>query len=519
MVIWLWLGKTGKNCSRTWMPSHLLLQRRNTPLCLQTLMLRYPLKTLDSLLVAKVMVFLSSGLAFYGCFGDPPATNSGTITDPSTGGQSGTNGQTNNLGGQTDTNGQAGISGKGGEMNGKGGTAGMVSEGGSSGQGSQGQSGMAGIAGMAGMAGMASVAGMAGMAGSVPTTCPTVVVDTGATCEPQYENDGQNCCFQGHVCESGVCKKGICDPIIVADGNVLGGMKVAESEGIVVTDDYLYWGTSHTENIIRISKKAGSNPQIWVTGMPNYHMVSDGQYLYTNDNDSGRIHRSSIANGGVVKIAEIPNVKPAYARIAVKGDWVYAAYFSTEVMLDRGLYRVKTDGSTPVGEVIKKDVSVYSVTADDTHLYWLNMDTGNLERIPFLANDMLGESEIVAQVVQNSRSALANNATHVFVGSEEKIFSVEKKIGGLVTNIGSHGGHTYDMVIDDHFVYWNTFEGLTFRVPKLGGVQQSLTSSAQFDFQFHFLAQDCNNVYMTGKYPGSEPNSIPPIEYLWKLGK
>jgi hypothetical protein len=459
---------------------------------------------------------LAFGTTMGGCFGPAPNTRSFETDSSSKAGQSGNIGETSGFSNAGSTNnngnnGNSGNSGNAGQTSGTNGQSGMAGT-----MGEAGTVGMAGTAGMIGIAGMAGSPNPGGMAGSIGTagnplgTCPALGIEVENGCDPTLLQDPQNCCVSGRSCQGGSCLDGVCQPVVLVSGSVQ-SQAITNSLGIACNDSHLIWGTGDGNQVVRVTKDGSVQPSIVLDQISNDYILIDGDEFYFTARYDGRVYSAKVNGGsGFTKLADIPMVEPFNARFSKRGNWLYVPLLAGP---DSGLFQISTDPNNLKTNRIGDISHAFASVVDDNYLYWTDLDTKRVNRATVNDQGEVGPIETFAQFTTLERGPMKQDSENLYLASDYTLYQIPKDKSPRVllkdlTEVIS------DILVDDNYIYWSTWEGTLQRLPKKGG-KSTLYTMGDGPYQYNYMAQDCNTIYITGKY--KDPNVGGP--YLLKIAK
>jgi len=160
------------------------------------------------------------------------------------------------------------------------------SSGGATSTGAGGQGAAAGSGGGGAAGGDAGGNGGDGGGGECTTTYDDCNADVSDGCETHLFSDSEHCGVCGHSCGGGDCDNGVCQPVAIDNGHVLG----IDYDALVHEGDYLYFTGSASTSVLptqsgvfRLAKSGGDPELLADTCADCSHLVLEGDWLYVLD--------------------------------------------------------------------------------------------------------------------------------------------------------------------------------------------------------------------------------------------
>ena len=280
-----------------------------------------------------------------------------------------------------------------------------------------------------------------------PTACATACID--------LQSDPQHCGACGHDCLGAACRKGMCEPLVVASGLV-------EPQAIAVDDSHVYWTTAG--GAVRRAPKVGGAVETLTEEQdsPSTIVVDDKRAFWLNA-ATGAVMRQSKDGGGKPKLLS----NGTGARGLAQDD--ASIYFCRKVK--KGDVRVvQKMGGGPVTLAVKQSLPADLHVRGDT-LFWSgfadaaddddddddddSVPGGYVRSMPRLGGAdvttlALGEGEIFALTSLDDIPIWADR-------TNERIRAFSPEEGGPVTFVADQD--VRGLTADATAIYWSTAGG------------------------------------------------------------
>ena len=294
--------------------------------------------------------------------------------------------------------------------------------------------------------------GTVGDGGSSGTVGDGATAGDGASsaCGADLQRDETNCGRCGHDCGGGKCAEGVCQPVLLAEGQRVAGL---------ATDGQMLYATSYGgQQVLAIEKTPGLGSVKPIGGaiIAPMGVAVSGNTLYVTS------ERSSGSDGGLFRCTlpacgTLTRITPLdFPRhLALTGSFVF-------VPTESGVTRVALDGSSPV--VVAAYTQPFSVAADATHFYTVSLSNSVWRRL----HDGGAETEMGPRPSANNYGFITAGDDRIVwayvdeISKKGQVLSALKSAPANRTTFTSVGAGSAGVAIDADSVYWSemgTFTG------------------------------------------------------------
>jgi hypothetical protein len=192
--------------------------------------------------------------------------------------------------------------------------------------------------------------------------------------------DAKNCGSCGHVCDTGKCGLGLCDPTVLAQTGLVSPFSLALSgTDLFVADRGKDGMMPPNGQIVKLPAAGGPLTVLAPAQTSPRDIAVDAQYVYYTNGGA------SAADGSIMKVGRdgtcgaaptcpivLAPSRKAPRAIALDDTYVYWGEkgLATNQYLDGGVYRVKKDGTAPVETVVSPTGAVGALVVNDTSAFY-----------------------------------------------------------------------------------------------------------------------------------------------------
>jgi len=222
---------------------------------------------------------------------------------------------------------------------------------------------------------------------------------------------------------------------------------------VALGEAHVYWSDGDGRTVFRAPLGGGSAEMVTQLDVPAHQMAISGQTLFIRSPDV----IWAFANNKLVRFAE------STGRGDITADEHDVAW-SNEQTGDVVIASIRHDA--PLRVLAAKQARPYSVTMDDTHVYWANEENGTLARIQRGGGDI----ELLVRG-QSWPASIALDETHLYwMDRTAGLLKRVTKGGGEPQIITKVSMGSYSTALGGTHLYWtSTEDGRVMRVLKTGG--------------------------------------------------
>lgn len=313
--------------------------------------------------------------------------------------------------------------------------------------------------------------------------------------------DSKNCGSCGHDCQGGECREGQCQPVIIAQKQLM-------PTYIVVDAKNLYW----TNRGSTFSSVDGSVMKMPIRGEAALTIASgqnqprciavDATHVYWTNVGDGTVMRIKIDGSSQTIIAESQNYPYG---IAVNDEFVYWTNEGPSVSsVDGDVLRRKLDLSAPAESIAPlppypPQQYPQSIVVDKTNVYWTNATQVTKTERDGSEATIIGN--ISPPKIVSGFSNIAVSGDSVFWTSTDENTINKVSVGGANPKPLATSPTPFGIAVDETHVYWtSSADGTVWRVGINEGTPMKLASDQAFPVG---IAVDETCIYWANRNDGT----------------